>query len=829
MISYVVRLPAFIRALGMITLVAAMAACSHATNAPATDVLTAGGLISKGKCLPLPEKLDGIEAVAPGASHANQMIAPAGGLAGGLGGEEATPTPAPESTAAGAAPCINPEIETMAKSVAEIGSDVPAADIYPAGRAEPFGTDFQAMFAYVRDNVQLDAYPGAMRGAQGTLLGMAGNDVDKALLLAEMLKARGLTYRFARGTLSDDEAKQLIAQVRAPAKGGPSASPTFSPPALPDGFDDAQATAKAQTLAAQFRTQVQNDLQKAQASASQIADQLKGHGVAVGAGGKGPDAAWAADFHTHYWVQVQQNGQWVDLDPSLASMAEGKHLGSADASFAAEQLPDDVYASVTFTLTADELRNGAVSSTTVLTAKKNAADIAAQPIRLLVLPKDDVLPSKLGDANDFTTSLKIAEDSTDGSALTIAGSDGAQLVALRLQIDVAQPGQPVRSYQRSLLSRTAPGGTTIAPEWQDVHAVANALAADYDLLVMPNAVNASFEIWKTMPELLNAKAAFEWASVMAQNGSPSGAPKVAAEAYPIELLRYFRQDWLYAQALGAAQKPAVRFFYDRPDVIMVRRGFALHNGQAAATVGIDIFDNGMAAVSDDAAQAARANVARGYMDTLIEQRTVAAGPGVGTPQVMDAAGKAGTNTRVVAPGSDADLSALSIDPEPLANLKQTLARGQVAVVPERMVNVSGRSDIGWWAVDPQSGNTVGRMGSGGGQELVEYLEGANQAYSTAELVKFYGDFFRCIALGVTAPLRGEQGDRAGMGFLSCVAKAECEIGGGMLFDLAWEETAPFSLFAQKVFAFHFHMGHPQICDALFGGEGGGGAEGGGGE
>ena len=51
-----------------------------------------------------------------------------------------------------------------------------------ADKAADLRYDLDAIFRFVADEVEYDPYPGALRGANGTYWGLAGNSVDQALV-----------------------------------------------------------------------------------------------------------------------------------------------------------------------------------------------------------------------------------------------------------------------------------------------------------------------------------------------------------------------------------------------------------------------------------------------------------------------------------------------------------------------------------------------------------------------------------------------------------------------------------------------------------------------
>jgi hypothetical protein len=735
----------------------------------------------------------------------------AGGLIGGeLGGGESEASPSP--TASPNAPCVDPDVGNMIADLTAMANAIPAAALDVNAAAQSLPGDPSSIYAYVRDNVRLDAYDGALRGPLGTLMGLAGNPTDKALLLAELLKDKGFTVRFARGTLSDAEVQHLSDLVRAPT---PQRTPVALATALPmpPGYDEAAVDKTMQAVDAGYDQQMRNDISTAQSETAKLSDQLASSNVTLESGGP---AVWSHTFKTHYWVQVQQGDTWTDLDPSAPDLAPGKHLGTVDGGFADANVPDSEFVKATLTLTVDGSGNGKTSSTDVLTVSKNVADLVGQRVQLLIGPPDK--SADIGSATSLTPTLAIGSDSTDGSAIDVSSSSSLQ--AVRLQITVQTPNQPDRSYRRVLFDRRADGQTP--------KAMAYGVSGDYEFLVVPAQLNDAFEASKTLAEIVNQQAAYTWADAAVRGTAGSKKPLIRPEQFPIELLQYVRRDWLYAQQLGDAQSQPVRFFYDRPDIVMLHRGFRAAGDHTSVVMSYDIFDNGMTAVGDDATLAAKTNLARGYLDTALEERTLAATPSIDTIAVMDAADKAGVATTVVTPSTRELIAGLGLSDTAKTNLDATLDAGQVAIIPKQPVSVAGQTQMGWWAIDPRSGNAVGRMSSGGGQAMTEYVvEQVNAVYTGIEAAEFNINILKCIAQGISAPLAGQEGEEAGKEFIKCIAVAMCKMGVSYYLDEHFEGVShATSIIAAfyKPMAFHFEVGHPALCEAAFGGGEGGGGE-----
>lgn len=159
-----------------------------------------------------------------------------------------------------------------------------AADPLLADRILGLDLDPQAAFAFVRDQIRTEPYAGQMRSPADVLVARAGNDWDKAQLLAEMLRRMGYATRIVAG----------------------------APQPVPAG------ACGARTL----------------------------DGVTLGIGGLAPDtvqrvvgraaAAYAAlapllspvdpaplPEAPHYWVQIRRGAAWIDLDPGATANGWG--------------------------------------------------------------------------------------------------------------------------------------------------------------------------------------------------------------------------------------------------------------------------------------------------------------------------------------------------------------------------------------------------------------------------------------------------------------------------------------------------------------------------
>ncbi len=537
--------------------------------------------------------------------------------------------------------------QAQATALRAIAQSIPEREYSLRALAASLPDDASAVFAFVRDAIDIDPYDGAMRGALGTWLSRAGSPSDKTLLLAWLLTQKHYAVTFVRGTLSDDE-RRAIANV-APRAARPI-------PADATAYFDALAK-KSATFAAWS--------QRALATAK----------IRVGAMPQPFERIGAR----HYWLQIVRDRKTVDLDPTVASLREGGHLGQQDATFAAvAALPRDEYHHVTFNVVANDTNSNI--KRVIMTYATRTADIAYSPVRLGFGPQKD--------AATFDGALQV------GSKMVAEASvkpDEVASVAFEIVRD--GPGLAQRIDRRWIL---APGGTA--------QSRADQLQSLVSLVVTPGRGANAFstrEQFLTLAQISDDRTA-----------AANGTPLPPTYFYPVRIADFFVRDDLAAQR--AADGTTVALARSRADIAMqqtVRAG-----SEGMLRVSFDIVDNAMSSLRGEGAEVARINLARGYADTQLERDVSEDPTAYGTIALFNNAGAVATN--VV--GDAATAQTLRVSPELRDGLDQTFTSGEVALAPAQAVALDGRDAFGWWAVDPVTGNAVGRMTGAKGDTMAEY-------------------------------------------------------------------------------------------------------------
>ena len=592
--------------------------------------------------------------------------------------------------------------------------------VQPAHLAAALGNDPVRLFNFVRDAIGYEAYSGLLRGPRGTLLAMAGNSVDRALLLGTMLAHAGQRIRYARGTLSGDQATTLVTSMWIDRGKG-------------------QAAQNAGSRSPAIRAVLDGIMPALDRYSALIRDQLKQGGQRASLD-TGPSVeALIRKAQEHYWVQWLRDGTWVDLDSSFADATPGRSYAKAEEVL--DGLPEAMAHRVRMTVRLEEYVEGAPSTREVLTFAAVAADLSGTDVVAAHMPEHWT-----GPVTSIQGGIKAAiEDTGRIKPVLLVGVDA--VVGEPFQTHVQTTGL---GGLRNLLSGTggrngariatgewldcefiAPDGSrsTVTRELYDVvgpfrRARRQVLSAEELQRVAERGPDVSQNVYSLFFTTGRIQAS-HLEGLSSQTNGPEEADVLTALRRFSVLFTVLSDS---AHLLGEPGKTRVTFYQDAPRLMISE--FSVVKGRRR--LGIDLRrDYALAAaLGPQPKTVINARIFRGVLDGTLEwalmQYAIAvlreADPGwqtgVGTLGVFEGARRERIDTALLP--RDAQRLAGDVAPDTLARTQAETASGALVVAPRRPVSIEGTPRFAWWRVIPESGEVTAVTDEGLHQVVVEY-------------------------------------------------------------------------------------------------------------
>lgn len=205
--------------------------------------------------------------------------------------------------------------------------------------------DDKQIIAFARDQIAFEAYPGLLRGSDGTLQSGAGNALDQSVFLAAMLRDAGFDARIVEGKITAEDAARLVSGIQAPRN-------DRSP------FKDEN---QVQQLISQLGGLVQGgdsdtgseqvvpvtDLERVRSLSKSMVSKIRDSGVDIGGG----IAKWediVKQSQTYYWVQYRNatSSPWQDLHPAFGDRTSPT---ASDSRYFVGEVPEDLLHKIRFT------------------------------------------------------------------------------------------------------------------------------------------------------------------------------------------------------------------------------------------------------------------------------------------------------------------------------------------------------------------------------------------------------------------------------------------------------------------------------------------------
>jgi hypothetical protein len=615
--------------------------------------------------------------------------------------------------------------------------------------------DLNAIFRFVADEVEYDSYPGALRGANGTYWGLAGNSVDQALLLAALLDEALVETRFAVGELSDEAARRLLAATRQDETTARAKTARILAPPLPATDDQALALTPEEESLAKALPAAQQALkeridQQLDEEVQTVEDALASAGISL------PEPAVELperERRRHVWVQYADGPLWIDLDPSIPGSEPGKVHATVTETH--DSLPDDEHHRVTIRLVAEQIVGGAPARSELLTFEATSGELVGVPITLLH-PEAEMLKAAgvaitgtLTGLLNHVPALIVGNQSVEGKPVTFATGGGA-LGALSADDEGggATEGDTLGEWLELDL-KTPQGERRIVREIFDRVGYMHRQVATVD----PAAV-APVELTETgegagtyLP--LTAVWSIGVVSGMVPDAyfgeSPESGDQLADLSRIVHTFHYGRDVISQMQA----QRTGYRAYRDEPNVtafVVTKTAATTDTATEVATFDILHRSSGVSPLAGRSGPGdAHPLLTEGVLAQVIERAMVEvgavmpaelalpAGSSTGVGRVFEEAARQGIATVVLQPG-EADPKRLAIGEGARARITEALVAGFVVVVPERSVALGGEQRVGWWLVDPATGATADTMDDGRGVTMAEFARVVGIAACTAAIL-----------------------------------------------------------------------------------------------
>lgn len=610
-----------------------------------------------------------------------------------------------------------------------------------ASRAAELGYDRERIVRFVTDEIRYEPYAGALRGASATMWGLAGNSVDQAILLSALLSASQITWRFAAGPLDDraatallDAANAGITSIDASWQRAVEASLTPTPNLGTPIVDDASADdAIVADVMARGEFASKTGDERFGQLASQVGAALDRAGIVIGPARTTvlPDL----ERQRHVWVQVADGPRWIDCDPSLPSTS-GDAVPKPAETF--DTVPEDLVHMLTVRISAETLSGTAVIATDAVSEQFTALEAARTPIEIGVSPPQafaaagNAITEAIAGSSSLVPYLAASDAviqaatttvpfSIGGGALGVLGAatpeacgcqDG-ELVSLSYLVDITSPGAEPVTIQRYLLDRLSPSARATVDSGIDPTALMPLTLTQLgDGVAMPVELAAATFLTVTTGDL---PALYS----LLTPGPDFGMKGIASIGTT--------QSRLAAAYMRPRMLPdGVHVFVSAPQVVAFTAGSDASSAEGSLALMGDILRQErtlMTKADGVAIQGLHPLVVNGILGQVAESVVlepsflIGSGdapiiPGRSVGQVFVSAAEQKIAIVAIANGSGSIPEGIAADVS--GRIQQALDAGKVIVIPEKPVSVDGMSTIGWWEIDPLTGQTVDVFANGKG-------------------------------------------------------------------------------------------------------------------
>jgi hypothetical protein len=659
------------------------------------------------------------------------------------------------------------EVGALVDLIVAEAAYLPRAEFDPAARAAKLGKDPQAHFEWVRDHTWWAPYRGLLRGSKGVMLDRVGSSLDRAVLLGDLLRRAGYTVRLAHADLPENVAREAFSKVRPmPDQRGQAAGTTGATGALPanrarlvdraiPGFQQ-----KAQTSAAAAKQRVADGVALIRAQTDAILAEV--HDGATPSQATEEQAAIRA-LRDHWWIEIKADGAWTAMDVLLPDAQVGKAVVAAATTVEWPQgaefpsIADADWHVVDVRVVMERYDAGKTSEIKLIEASLRPAEVLEAPIILGHAPQPvpDTMPDPVKDpqatraaalnVREWWPLLRIGNKIVSGSGFnnegevvplpdslgdiakigvagpastmdfTLGFSGGQELPAATaewIDYEIRVPGEPSQKLRRPVFDLLGPARrASHAADFDgsaDLRKLerAEVLLGRTDILLQPASFSGGFVSHLLADAVLANQALLKQ---LAAERDPKRAKELLdslADSFPTwgPLLRVARARSILSETADS--------FIDRPNILNYRA--MLHLAGADAIEFREYTDIAANGTGTRNSNAFAARVHQGVTDTVAEMLALnhKLGDVENTAAVFAKLAEGGSRGMLIRASDAAAVRELPWPEDEAARVGADIDAGYMAVVPRQAVLINNEQHVGWWRIDPLSGETIGVMDSG---------------------------------------------------------------------------------------------------------------------
>ena len=658
------------------------------------------------------------------------------------------------------------KLDRYFQALEEAVEEIPRDTFDPQAIVDEVGDDPKALFRWVRDNTYFVPYRGSLRGYKGVLMDRLVNSLVRSLLLHELL---------------EEQAKDLLRRIRPVPREGALKQKVTAPQETNNIVDnyiekyelglDRDEILRALKETVNEQEEITKKLNK------QIDSQTEYIFKAVDEFRKdsSPDEEIRKRkaIQNHWWVQIENENKWSDLDPALADSKPGKSLAEEEQNLSAEDLPEDMNHLIQISIIIERWQNGKTSEQTVLEHVFHPSALSGEQIILyhipLKWPKDlnlfaekkplDRLLTEVLNQKEWQPALVAGSDRISQSSFTDSGeineSPGSEeggadqegfitgifkasdqekekkkpvkdsfLTAEWIEYEIHSPEQSIRKIRRTIFDMIGTAsrkeGRVQRPQINESARMNRGLAllGETEILFQNCHISpyhyvhflASSAVQNSGP-LLSLFHRPETSQGQIDESVLEGAIPPPSPVYNLAL---------YRQILNRFRGYV---YLDEPNILSYSKGLRQHSKEGMTEVQeFDIVTNKVAILPGSSADPFFVQSYQGVIDSNAESSLLSSSKyatKLSTAEIFVQSQALNIKWQLIKNSQELASKGIMIEKDSFIPIEKDLSEGYFVLVPEKSILIKNLPFTSWWRINPKTGEVLGITQAGKGQASVE--------------------------------------------------------------------------------------------------------------